>query len=106
MNTRSLDTIQKKKTAINRQLGTLAEQERAEIERLNKAFADAGSGYRIVLPDAADGNGHTPPEKKRAAKDLKFVCTFPRCGRRFAHPLPRARHFTAMHKGRRKARKK
>jgi uncharacterized C2H2 Zn-finger protein len=72
----------------------LARVERRVIDRLGRTLA--GAGYRL-LPVGGDrlrvAAGLVPARARARVK--RFRC--PTCGRRFAHPLPMARHMSATH---------
>jgi uncharacterized C2H2 Zn-finger protein len=72
----------------------LARVERRVIDRLGRTLA--GAGYRL-LPVGGDrlrvAAGLVPA--RAGARVKRFRC--PTCGRRFAHPLPMARHMSATH---------
>jgi len=77
----------------------LASQERRIIVNLNRVLAEVG--YRVRPVDGHDarsrgGNGGARTAPKR------LHC--PKCDRRFSHPLPMARHVSAMHGAKKKAR--
>jgi hypothetical protein len=74
-------------------------EERRQVRQLDRLVSSLG--YRI-LPDDKRRTAISLGTRKRARrKTLKC----PKCDRRFSHPLPMARHMTATHEARRRARK-
>ena len=68
-----------------------AQRERQVIDSLRELLPRMG--YRVVPASGAQSRiGATAP---RALKPKRLQC--PRCERRFAHPLPMARHLRATH---------
>jgi uncharacterized C2H2 Zn-finger protein len=72
--------------------------ERGQVRRLDRLLSSLG--YRIV-PDHTGRTAISLTPKRARRKTLKC----PKCDRRFSHPLPMARHMTATHEARRRARK-
>jgi len=77
-------------------LMVLARVEQQLVSRINAALEPAG--YRI--DPLRHGEGPGTPKARARLKPKRLQC--PYCPRRFAHPLPMARHVTATH-GRRAA---
>jgi len=68
-----------------------AQRERQVIDSLRELLPRMG--YRVV--QASGAQGRVSSTSPRALKPKRLQC--PRCERRFAHPLPMARHLKATH---------
>ena len=84
---RSLKKLAREKEGLRHRGQLVAKTERRLVEDLGRLLPTIG--YRLV-PSAAKG---VAPDGKRRVK--KLLC--PECDRRFAHPLPLARHLSATH---------
>jgi hypothetical protein len=99
-----LRQLVQRKVALQEKERQLGRKEQQILETLGKLLPRIG--YRIVAA-GSDGGALTQSNGgRKALKPLKPKrITCPKCDRRFAHPLPLARHLSATH-GIRKARKK
>jgi uncharacterized C2H2 Zn-finger protein len=90
----SVKKLARDKRRLQAEERAMARVEQRVIDRLGRTLA--GAGYRL-LPVAGDhlrvAAGPVPARTRARAK--RFRC--PTCGRRFAHPLPMARHMSATH---------
>lgn len=68
-----------------------AQRERQVIQSLQQLLP--GMGYRVVT--AGSSQGRPTSASPRLLKPKRLQC--PKCERRFAHPLPMARHLKATH---------
>ena len=89
---RELDLLLREKTTLNAKAERLAQTEQRLIENLSRALS--GVGYRVV--PAEDGSSSTGGAAGRT-RGLPKRLRCPECDRRFAHPLPMARHMKATH---------
>jgi uncharacterized C2H2 Zn-finger protein len=98
----SLKKLARDKRRLQEMERAVARVEQRVIKRLGRTLA--GAGYRL-LPAGGDHlkTGASPVPAKARARVKRLRC--PKCGRRFAHPLPMARHMSATHGTRRRARK-
>ena len=103
----ALRQLVQRKVALQEKERQLGRKEQQILETLGKLLPRIG--YRVV---AAGSEGAVLTQSTGARKALKPMkplkpkrITCPKCDRRFAHPLPLARHLSATH-GIRKARKK
>jgi uncharacterized C2H2 Zn-finger protein len=97
----SLKKLAREKRGIREKEREVAHTERRVIEHVGRLLS--GTGYRLVPL-----GGDSLPAAKQAttthrARVKRLRC--PKCDRRFAHPLPMARHMSATH-GIKKAAKK
>jgi uncharacterized C2H2 Zn-finger protein len=100
-----------RKVALQEKERQLGRKEQQILETLGKLLPRIG--YRVVAAGsdggAAGSEGGALTQSNGGRKALKPLkpkrITCPKCDRRFAHPLPLARHLSATH-GIRKARKK
>ena len=89
----SLKKLAREKRGIREKEREVADTERRVIERIGRALS--GTGYRLV-PVAGDHfKTVRPATTTRRATAKRLRC--PECDRRFAHPLPMARHMSATH---------
>lgn len=89
---KSLGDLTREKHVLGQKVERLAQVERRLIGDIGRALSTVG--YRVVALDARRHAGALGAKKAPAAfKRLKC----PRCDRRFAHPLPMARHLAATH---------
>ena len=91
---KSLGDLTREKHVLGQKVERLAQVERRLIGDIGRALSTVG--YRVVALDARR-NGKKPAAFKR------LKC--PKCDRRFAHPLPMARHLAATHHVKAAARK-
>jgi uncharacterized C2H2 Zn-finger protein len=90
---KSLKALVRQRQALQQKERQLAEQQRQLLSDLGPVLERAG--YRLTPigaqpPGPARRNGSGPGGARK-----RFKC--PKCDRRFAHPLPMARHTTAAH---------
>jgi uncharacterized C2H2 Zn-finger protein len=98
----SLKKLAREKEGLRHKGQLVAKTERRLVEDLGRLLPTIG--YRLVPLAAARLKGVTSDGTRRVKR---LRC--PKCDRRFAHPLPLARHMSATHgikKGAPKARKK
>ncbi len=98
----SLKRLAREKEGLRHRGQLVAKTERRLIEDLGRLLPTVG--YRLVPLGAGKLKGLTADGRRRVKNVL---C--PKCDRRFAHPLPLARHLSATHgikKGAAKAAKK
>lgn len=88
---RSLDLLLRQKTTLNAKAQQLAQTEQRLIENLSRALS--GVGYRVVPTQ----DGSSGPRGAGRTRGLPKRLRCPECDRRFAHPLPMARHMKATH---------
>lgn len=88
---RELDLLLRQKTTLNAKAQQLAQTEQRLIENLSRALS--GVGYRVV--PAQDGTATAGGTGRTRGLPKRLRC--PECDRRFAHPLPMARHMKATH---------
>jgi uncharacterized C2H2 Zn-finger protein len=88
---RSFGTLAKKQRALQAIARRLGAQERKLMARISRVLEMVG--YRVVAAGGRRGAGPAPPRRPRARKDLKC----PKCDRRFAFEMHRARHVNATH---------
>ena len=100
-----LRQLVRRKGALQEQERQLGRQEQQVMETLGKLLP--GIGYRLVST-ADEGRVRTQSNgAPKTRKRKRILC--PKCDRRFAHPLPLARHLSATHgvkKGAKKSAKK
>jgi len=73
--------------------------ERGHVRQLDRLLSSLG--YRVIPDNERHSTISLGTPKRSRRKTLKC----PKCDRRFSHPLPMARHMTATHEARRRARK-
>ena len=73
--------------------------ERGHVRQLDRLLSFLG--YRVIPENKRNPAISLGTPKQARRKTLKC----PKCDRRFSHPLPMARHMTATHEARRRARK-
>jgi uncharacterized C2H2 Zn-finger protein len=98
----SLKRLAREKEGLRHKGQLVAKTERRLIEDLGRLLPTVG--YRLVPVAAGKLRGMSSDGTRRVKR---LQC--PKCDRRFAHPLPLARHLSATHgikKGAAKARKK
>ena len=88
---RSLDTLLREKHTLSAKAQRVAKTERRLIENLSRALS--GVGYRLVPVAGSAAGSHAMRNGTGSIKRLRC----PKCDRRFAHPLPMARHLSATH---------
>jgi uncharacterized C2H2 Zn-finger protein len=86
----SLKKLAREKEGLRHRGQLVAKTERRLVEDLGRLLPTIG--YRLVPVGAAKLKG-MPSDGARRVKRL--LC--PKCDRRFAHPLPLARHLSATH---------
>src|SRR5215831_14823182 len=74
-------------------------EEQRRVRQLDRLLARLG--YHVVSDDGRRTAGSVRSPKRARPKILRC----PKCDRRFSHPLPMARHLSATHGTRRRARK-
>jgi len=90
-----LSTLRKfaaEKNGLREQEQRLAAVERRLIATVGRLLT--GVGYRVVPHDGHDARARGRALPRRLAPK-RLTC--PKCDRRFAHPLPMARHLSATH---------
>ena len=89
----SLKKLAREKRGIREKEREVAHTERRIIEHVGRLLS--GTGYRLVPV----GGDRLPPARPATtthrARVKRLRC--PKCDRRFAHPLPMARHMSATH---------
>jgi hypothetical protein len=99
-----LRQLVQRKVALQEKERQLGRKEQQILETLGKLLPRIG--YKVVAAGSDGGVLTQSTGARKAPKPLKPKrITCPKCDRRFAHPLPLARHLSATH-GIRKARKK
>ena len=88
---RSFGTLAKKQRALQAIARRLGAQERKLMARISRVLEIVG--YRVVAAGARRSADPTRARRPRARKDLKC----PKCDRRFAFEMHRARHVNATH---------
>lgn len=92
---RLLATLRKfaeEKNGLREQEQRLAATERRLIGTVSRLLTRVG--YRVVPQNGHDAPAHARALPRRLAPK-RLTC--PKCDRRFAHPLPMARHLSATH---------
>ena len=100
-----LRQLAQRKVALQEKERQLGRKEQQVMETLGKLLPRIG--YRLV-PTAGEGDVVTQSNGAPKTRKRKRI-TCPKCDRRFAHPLPLARHMSATHgikKGAKKSAKK
>ncbi len=97
----SLKKLARAKHAIREKAREVARTERRIIERIGRSLS--GTGYRLVPVSGDHFKAAMLGTTLRRATAKRLRC--PKCDRRFAHPLPMARHMSATHGMKRKAKK-
>jgi uncharacterized C2H2 Zn-finger protein len=97
----SLKKLARAKRDIREKEREVAHTERRVTERIGRWLS--GTGYRLVPVGGDHVKAAKPATTTRRATAKRLRC--PKCDRRFAHPLPMARHLSATH-GAKKATKK
>ena len=97
----SLKKLAREKRGIREKERELAQAERRVIEHIGRLLS--GTGYRLVPVGSDHLKTATPSMTQLRARAKRLRC--PKCGRRFAHPLPMARHMSATHGTKKTARK-
>ena len=87
---KSLEVLLREKHSLSTRARKVARTERRLIDNLSRALS--GVGYRLV-PVAGSRSGGAAQNGTTSIKRLRC----PKCERRFAHPLPMARHLSATH---------
>jgi uncharacterized C2H2 Zn-finger protein len=85
----SLRRLAREKEGLRHKGQAVAKTERRLVEDLGRLLPTIG--YRLVPMTAARLKGMSPDGTRRK----RLLC--PKCDRRFAHPLPLARHLSATH---------
>jgi hypothetical protein len=95
----SLKKLARDKRRLHEMGRAVARVEQRVIKQLGRTLG--GAGYRLlpVGGDRVEAGGLVPAKARARVK--RFRC--PKCDRRFAHPLPMARHMSATHGTRRRA---
>ena len=97
---KSLDAVTRDKHTLTQKARRLERAEQQLIGQLSRALSPVG--YRVVsLGSRAGSAGRVGRPMGTLPKRLQC----PKCERRFAHPLPMARHMAATHHVRANARK-
>jgi uncharacterized C2H2 Zn-finger protein len=94
----SLKKLAREKRGINEKERDVAHTERRVIEHVGRLLS--GTGYRLVPVGDDRLKAARPATTTHRARVKRLRC--PKCDRRFAHPLPMARHMSATH-GRKKS---
>ncbi len=94
----SLRKLAREKQGLRHKGQLVAKTERRLVEDLGRLLPTVG--YRLVPLTAAKLKGMTSDGTRRVKR---LQC--PKCDRRFAHPLPLARHLSATHGVKKTARK-
>ncbi len=89
----SLKKLAKAKRAIREKAREVAHTERRVIERIRRSLS--GTGYRLVPVSGDHFKVAMAATTMLRARAKRLRC--PQCDRRFAHPLPMARHMSATH---------
>jgi uncharacterized C2H2 Zn-finger protein len=97
----SLKKLARAKHGIREKEREVAHTERRVIEHVGRLLS--GTGYRLVAVEGDHLKAARPTTTTRRARVKRLRC--PKCDRRFAHPLPMARHMSATH-GMKKAEKR
>src|SRR5713101_7982345 len=97
----SLKKLAREKRVIREKEREVAHTERQVIERIGRSLS--GTGYRLVPVGGGHFKAARPATTPRRATAKRLRC--PKCDRRFAHPLPMARHVSATHGMKKTARK-
>lgn len=88
---KSLEVLLREKHSLSTRARKVAQTERRLIDNLSRALS--GVGYRLVpVPGSRSGSVGA---QNGTASIKRLRC--PKCERRFAHPLPMARHLSATH---------
>jgi uncharacterized C2H2 Zn-finger protein len=98
----SVKKLAREKRGLNEKERQVAHVERQVIAQLGRMLS--GGGYRLVPVGSGELKVSPIAGTNSRAKAKRLRC--PKCDRRFAHPLPMARHMSATHganKGARKA---
>jgi len=97
----SLDQFLKHRLTLTAKQRELAAQERRIMDDMGRMLS--GLGYRLVSTNGQQ-NGAERPRGRSRALPKKLQC--PRCDRRFSLEMHVARHLSAMHSRRPRARRK
>jgi uncharacterized C2H2 Zn-finger protein len=97
----SLKKLAREKRGIREKERVATQTERRVIERIARSLS--GTGYRLVPVGGDHFKAARPATTPRRGRAKRFRC--PNCDRRFAHPLPMARHLSATHGMKRRARR-
>jgi uncharacterized C2H2 Zn-finger protein len=97
----SLKKLARDKRRLKEMGRAVARAEQQVIDRLGRTLAGVGYRFLPIGGDHQQAGGSVPVTTRARVK--RFRC--PTCGRRFPHPLPMARHMSATHGTKRRARK-
>ena len=89
----SLKKLVRDKREVEDKARQVATVERRLIHYLERVLS--GAGYRLLPVERNHGRASGPTVMMGRAKVKRLRC--PECDRRFAHPLPMARHMSATH---------
>jgi uncharacterized C2H2 Zn-finger protein len=89
----SLKKLAREKRGIGEKEREVAHAERWIIEHVGRLLK--GTGYRLVPVGGGRLKAARPVTITHRARVKRLRC--PKCDRRFAHPLPMARHMSATH---------
>jgi hypothetical protein len=89
----SLKKLAREKRGIREKEREVAHAERRVIENIRRLLS--GAGYRLLPVGGDHLKAPRPAMSVHAARVKRLRC--PKCDRRFAHPLPMARHMSATH---------
>jgi uncharacterized C2H2 Zn-finger protein len=95
-----MDTLVKSLGSLMRERQTLQRKEQQLVQRQQKLVKGLGRllqgiGYRLT--PIGGGKGRTVQSNGAARVPGRKHLKCPKCDRRFAHPLPMARHVSATH---------
>jgi uncharacterized C2H2 Zn-finger protein len=97
----SVKKLAREKRGLHEKERQVAHVERQVIAQLGRVLS--GPGYRLVPVGSGELKASRLVGAKGRAKAKRLRC--PKCDRRFAHPLPMARHMSATHGVKKRARK-
>lgn len=97
----SLKKLAREKRGISEKEREVAHAERRVIDYIGRLLS--GAGYRLVPVGGDHPKAARPAITTHRARAKRLRC--PKCDRRFAHPLPMARHMSATHGTKQTARK-
>ena len=100
---KSLDGLLREKTSLSAKAQKLEQNERQLIDDLSRALSSIG--YRVVA-EGEQSRGMGRSSARAGGRGLPKRLKCPECDRRFAHPLPMARHMKATHGKRTVARRR
>ncbi len=97
----SLKKLAREKRGIREKEREVARTERRVIDHIGRLLS--GTGYRLIPVEGAHLKAARAATTTHRARVKRLRC--PKCDRRFAHPLPMARHMSATHGMKRRARR-